>query len=221
MKQRQWKPRGRLRRILGRSSLVWWTSALILGAITATVAGTNVSSATRAADAWGTPRQVWIVKHAVVAGGVMGASDVVLATRPKGVVPSGALGASSSPVGEATRVAVHPGEVVLTARLAGPGSRGLAAMVPANYRAIAVKLDDAMPSLRSGDRVDVIATFEVADDLEPAPRTATDPSFAVASDAEVLTVTSKAVIVAVRTREVARVAFALARAAVTLALRGS
>jgi Flp pilus assembly protein CpaB len=141
------------------------------------------------------------------------------------VVPDGALDAATSPVGEATRVDVQRGEVVLTQRLAGRGAHGVAAMVPPRFRAVAIKNDDTMPAVRPGDRVDVLATFDVVDAPAADGTTAVDapvaaPSFAVASNAEVLTVSSRAITLAVDADAAPRIAFALAKAAVTLVLRG-
>lgn len=217
---RAWKPRGQVWRALRRSSIVWWAAAIALGLVTASVAGSAVGRATSAADAWGSSQSVWVVRRAVAAGDVFESSDVALADRPRGVVPDGALDAAASPIGEATRVTVRPGEVVLTDRLAGRGAQGVAAMVSPGFRAIALKNDAALPVVRQGDRVDVLATFDVGDELGGDADGQAPPSFAVASDAEVLTVTSSTITIAVDERDAPRVAFALAKAAVTLALRG-
>jgi hypothetical protein len=86
-------------------------------------------------------------------------------------------------------------------------------MVPPGHRAVAVPNDEHMPVVRVGDRVDVLATF----DVEGGD---TEPSVAVAAGAEVLMVTARALTLAVATSDAPRVAFALARGAVTVALRG-
>lgn len=220
MRTRNWKPRGRIHRIARRSSTLWWVAAVSLGLITATVTNSAVRRTTSAANAWGVERRVWVVQRAVRAGEVIATSDARLERRPKGVVPEGALDAESSPIGEATRVDLRTGEVVLTQRLAGLGAHGVAALVVAGRRAIAFKNDESIPALRVGDRVDVLATFDVADALGTSDATTPAPSFAVASDAEVLTVSARTITISVAVKEAPRVAFALARAAVTLALRG-
>lgn len=76
----------------------------------------------------------------------------------------------------------------------------MAALVPAGGRAVAVPVADALPPLRRGDRVDVLA-----------------PSV-VAADAVVLDVGETVVTVAVVAADAPRVADALARGPVTLAL---
>lgn len=221
MRQRQWKPRGRLARALRRSSVAWWTGAVALGLVTASVVSTNMSRASQAAQGWGTQEWVWVMRRSVPAGATVETGDVARERRPARVIPQGALDGSASPIGEASRVALVPGEVVLTARLAGRGAAGLAALVGPGQRAISMRSDESTPTVRPGDRVDVIATFDVGDgagaDAESGPNA---PSFAVATNAEVVMVSARAVTLAVTSREAPRVAFALARAAVTLAVRG-
>jgi Flp pilus assembly protein CpaB len=203
-----------------RSSLLWWTATVALALITALVVSSATATATRGAHEWGASTRVWVVARHVEAGDVFADGDARVVRRPNGVVPKGALNAVSSPIGEATRVTVEPGEVVLVARLAGRGAHGVAALVPPGYRAVAVPYDDTSPTVRTGDRVDVLATFDVGDtSSSDGAATALAPSFAVAADAEVLAVAARAVTIAVDAHDAPRVAFALAKAAVTLAVR--
>jgi Flp pilus assembly protein CpaB len=214
-----WKPRRGLRFALRRSAALWWTMTVTMGLLTMFVVSSSIGRATSAADAWGSERSVWVVQAPLAAGDVIDAEAVRLTRLPRGVIPEGALNGASTPVGEATRVALQRGEVVLTSRLAGRGASGVAAMVLPGFRAVAIPNDDQMPRVRVGDRVDVLATFDVGDGLE-ASGSAAAPSFPVASDAEVLAVTPRALTVAVDADDAPRVAFALAKGAVTVALRG-
>jgi Flp pilus assembly protein CpaB len=198
---------------------LWSVLTLALALLTASVVGSSLGRATRGARAWGSDRAVWVVERPVAAGHVISDASVRRARVPRGVVPDGALDAATSPIGEAARVALVRGELVLTTRLAGRGARGVAAMVRAGYRAIALPNDERTPSVHAGDRVDVIATFDVGDDLETAAPT-TAPSVAVASGAEVLSVAPRSLTVAVPADDAPRVAFALAKGAVTVVLRG-
>lgn len=220
--RKAWAPRRRRAwRVVRRSSLMWWTLTAVLALVTALVVGTSVRRTSAAAERLGASRAVWVVRAPVAGGDVFRGSDVSLVARPRGLVPVGALDASASPIGEATRVDVVVGEIVLTGRLAGHGAHGVAAMVPPGYRAVAVPNDEATPRVATGDRVDVLATFDVGDGLSAArDGPATAPSFAVASNAEVLAVSPRAITLAVESADAPRVAFALAKAAVTLALRG-
>ncbi|MEY2470676.1 MAG: pilus assembly protein CpaB [Actinomycetota bacterium] len=212
-----WKPRRGIVVAVRRSAALWWTLTLAMAVLTATVVGSSVGRATRGAHAWGAERTVWVVQRAVEAGEEIASGSVRRTRLPNGVIPDGALGAAISPVGDAARVALASGEVVLTARLARRGARGVAAMLAPGTRAIALPNDEHTPSLRVGDRVDVIATFDVGDDLETAQGA---PAVAVATNAEVLAVAARTLTVAVDSDDAARVAFALAKGAVAVALRG-
>jgi len=221
MRQREWKPRrGRAWRVVRRSAVLWWALTIIVGMLTAMVVGSAVGRTTAAADRLGRTRDVWVVRRAVAAGDVFETGDVVLNARPRGLVPSGALDAAATPIGEATRVTVVPGEVVLTARLAGRGAHGIAAIVAPGFRAVALPIDESMPVVQVGDRVDVLATFDVGGVDEAAEASGDAPSFAVAANAEVLAVSARTITLAVTAKDAPRVAFALAKATVTLALRG-
>jgi Flp pilus assembly protein CpaB len=212
-----WKPRRGIVLALRRSAWLWWTLTIALALLTATVVGSSIGQATRGAHAWGSERTVWIVQQTVEAGDVIAAAAVRRTALPRGVIPEGALAAATPPVGDATRVAPAPGEVVLAARLAQRGARGVAAMLPPGARAVALPNDEHTPVVRVGDRVDVIATFDVGDDLENANTAA--PAVAVAAGAEVLAVAPRALTVAVAADDAPRVAFALAKGAVTVVLR--
>lgn len=216
-KNHPWKPRRGLRLTLRRSAALWWAMTIGLALLTTVIVSSSLGTATRAAAAWGSERQVWVVQEPIDTGDVIGAASVRRRRLPRGVVPEGALGGESSPLGEATRVALHRGEIVLRQRLAGRGARGVAAMVAPGYRAVALPYDDQMPAVVVGDRVDVLATFDVGDEAGDAPSA---PSFTLARAVEVLAVTARAVTVAVEVDDAPRVAFALAKGAIALALRG-
>lgn len=211
--ERAWKPKRGLRFALRRSAALWWAATIVLALVTANVAGSAMRTARGAADAWGTSREVWVVQRPLDPGDVIGRVDVQKSQVPAALVPDGALDGASSPVGEATRVGLSTGEVVLVARLAGRGAHGVAAMVEPGHRGVAIPYDDQMPRVRVGDRVDLLATFDVEDP-------AAEPSFAIAANVAVLAVTARALTVAVPTENAARVAFALTKGAVTVALRG-
>ncbi|MDP8992888.1 MAG: RcpC/CpaB family pilus assembly protein, partial [Actinomycetota bacterium] len=102
-------------------------------------------------------------------------------------------------------------EVLLEAKLAPWGVQGIAALVPPGRRALAVPAGKGGLALRRGQRVDVLATFDVTDGRS-------EPTFPVASAALVVDVGEEAVTVAVGPEEAPRVAFAVARGTVTLAL---
>ena len=89
-----------------------------------------------------------------------------------------------------------------------PEKLGVAALLPEGHRAVAVPVDGAGLDLRVGDAVDVLATFEA------------EPTVVVAEGLPVVAIRDEAVTVAVPAKGAADLAYAVARAAVTLALSG-
>jgi Flp pilus assembly protein CpaB len=186
---------------------MYWVAAFMLAALTAVVVSGLVGRASAAAARYGSVRSVPVVMRPVAAGEVVRPADVSTRRVPAAFVPAGA-------VGRVGRIAVVPlgrGEVLLASKLAGAGEKGVAALLPDGAKALAVPVGPGMPPLERGNRVDVLASFDTPEGSEP--------TFAVAVHALVLAVDpDTAVTVAVSPTESPRVAFAIAKATVTLAL---
>jgi Flp pilus assembly protein CpaB len=188
----------------------------------AVLTGTRLFDAGRAAAdaraAWGDAVTVVVAARDFDAGDRPGAVDVVVETRPRAVVPDGALTEADELDGRVVVAPIVAGEVVLERRLAPAGLTGVAALVPAGHRAVAVPVDPSLgaisPDVRVGDRVDVLAVFDVMDGSEP-------PAGVVAGSVSVIAVDDRRVTVSVRDGDAARVAFAAARGTVALAVVGA
>ena len=217
---------------LRRSPLPFWVLSLALAAGTGLTVARLVGEASARAARLGGLVKVPVVARAVEAGDVVGAADVSVRSLPAGALPDGPV--ADGPAGKVAIVPLVPGEVVLASKLAPAGLRGVAALVPAGHRALAVPVDPDGLELRLGDRVDVLATFDVTGEAAPgdAPppveegvlaeaATQPAPTFPVALAALVVGVGDESVTVAVGPDEVPRVAFALARGTVALALAGA
>jgi Flp pilus assembly protein CpaB len=206
---RRWLRRAR------RAGAAWWA----LAAIGSVVGAAHLAAADAAADAerdaWGRSVPVAIATHDLGPGSVVHPDDATVEQRPAAVVPDGALDAV--PVGDVVTAPVLAGEALVAGRVGGDGLSVVAARVPAGHRAVAIPIDrpGSAPPLRPGDLVDVLATFDV---LDPAD---TAPTGVVASAAVVVAVDDSTVTVAVPADDVDRVAFAVARGTVTLALVGA
>ncbi|HSH59019.1 MAG TPA: Flp pilus assembly protein CpaB [Acidimicrobiales bacterium] len=188
---------------------LFWLFAVSLALITGlTVARLLAETASRA-ERLGGLRDVRVTTRNILAGHRLGAGDVVVRRLPAALLPEGSVAAS--PAGHTALVPMAPGEVVLEAKLAPWGVEGVAALVPPGRRALAVPVVKGGLALRPGNHVDVLATFETVEGD-------TEPTFAVASTAQVLDVAEESVTVAVTPEEAARVALALSRGTVTLAL---
>lgn len=201
---------------LRRSSMPFWVFAVALSLLTGLTVARLVGEASARASRLGGLVDVPLTTRALEAGASLRAGDVTIRPLPAAALPHGPL--ARSPVGKVALVPLAEGEVLLAAKLAPDGLRGVAALVPPGERALAVPVDPGGLSLRTGHRVDVLATFEVADGVDGSGDAA--PTFPVATEALVVDVADDSVTVAVPPDQAARVAFALARGTVTLALSG-
>ena len=199
-----------------RAAAAWW----VVAAVVAGLSGARLVDAGRAAaDAraeWGETVTVAVVARDLRAGHVVAATDISVEPRPRAVVPEGALAGDA--VGRTVVTPIFGGEVVVAERLAPDGLTGVAALLPAGHRAVAVPVDGALgaasPAVRVGDRVDILATFDVGDEGEA-------PAGTVAEAVTVVAVDDATVTVAVRRDDAPRVAFAAARGTVALAIVGA
>lgn len=215
---------------LRRSPLPFWALAVALALFTGLTVTRLVGEASARADRLGGLVDVVVAARTVDAGKPLGPADVTVRRLPADALPDGAV--AVSPVGKVALVPLARGEVLLASKLAPEGLRGVAARMPAGQRALAVPVDPGGLALRLGDRVDVLATFDVVEGAGPVDVAASSevvpasagtsraaaPTFPVATAALVVDVGAEAVTVAVSVDEAPRVAFALARGTVTLAL---
>jgi len=164
-----------------------------------------------AAARYGAPASAWVAATDLAPGDRIGAGDVARESRPAAFVPPGAV--AEDPSGRRVVEAVAAGEVVAGRRLAGGDRRGVAALVPEGWRALAVPAVDAALPVEVGQRVDVLAA---ADATEAGPVGAV-----VAEDGIVVHVADDGTVtVAVHGRDAPHVVAALAGGYVSLALVG-
>lgn len=157
-----------------------------------------VRSAVAAPPGAGPLIEVAIVARPVPAGTALATADIRTARLPLAAVPDAER--EARPLGRTARVDLVPGEVVLAGRL---GPRGLAALLPAGARALAVPAAAGTPPLETGQRVDLLADGGV-----------------VVAAASVLAVGDTGTTVAVPEMAAPAVAEAIAAGAVTLSLAG-
>ena len=188
---------------------MFWSLAVGLALLTGATVARLVGEAATRADQLGGLREVPVAARAVDAGQVLSPADVVMRRLPVALLPEGPVAAS--PADHAALVPLVPGEILLEAKLAPWGVQGVAALVPPGRRALAVPSARGGLSLRRGNHVDVLATFDTTEG-------GTEPTFAVATSALVVDVSEESVTVAVSPEEASRVALATARGTVTLAV---
>ena len=163
----------RARRLAGRRR---WRRALsvVVVVLTCLVVAAQFRAAEAARQRWTDTRVVAVARRDLQPGDVVGDDAVRLREVAAASVAPAALDAL--PLGSVVRYPVVAGEAVVAARLAPDGLTGLAALVPAGQRAVALPVGPAArPPLRRGDRVDVLALVAPPDALVPAEFPA-DPS---------------------------------------------
>lgn len=195
-----------------RRPLARWAFTAALAILAGAMAAGAVGRAEAARAAYGAARTVPVARHDLAAGAVVAEADVEWRELPVAVVPPDV---ADDPVGRTVRQPVLAGEVVAGARLAGEGS-GPLALLDRGSRAVAVPVDGAVPQLRVGDRVDVMAP--------ETPGAASSARSAgarrVARAAAVLAVDDDAVTLAVAATDVPALARAVLDGTVALALVG-
>jgi len=200
----------RLRR-LTRSPYAYWAAVVALAAFTASTIAGQVDRAGAQVARYGHLRPVVTAARAVEVGSVLRAADLTVRSMPAAFVPEGSLGATGEVVGRTVVVPLFRGSPVVIGQLAPDGLEGVAALLPAGGRAVAVPTGPASVAVRRGDRVDVLVTFD-------PPPAGEDPTFPVAESALVVDAGPEAVTVAVAPQEAVRVAYAVAAGVVTLVL---
>lgn len=194
--------RHRYRRLL-RRPIPFWLAALALTALTVSTVSRVSGAAAAERDRWGERRPVVVARHDLEPGDAL--RDVEVRMLPAALVPHGALRGAD---GQVVTAWIGAGEVVLSERVAPGGLSATAARLPPGTRGVAVPQGVAPLPVEVGDRVDVIATLDTT-------------SVMVSTGATVIAVGDDAVTVAVDRVDAARVAFAVATAAVTLLLSGA
>ena len=208
----------RVRRALARA-VVRRAAVLGLAAATGLVVVALVSSADAARQRWGRARPVAVATRDLAPGDVVDASVVEVRRLPEAAVAPAAL--TEPPSGSVVRQPVAAGEPLVAERLAPEGLTGVAALVPAGHRAVAIPTGPlAAPPLTIGDRVDVLAVVPVPADGRP-PQSADPPSFPLVEGALVVDVGEQSIAVAVPEADAPRVAWVLTNGSAVLALGGA
>ncbi|MGH9288727.1 MAG: SAF domain-containing protein [Acidimicrobiales bacterium] len=208
----------RARRALARTVV---RRAIVLGLATVTglVVVSLVSSAETARQRWGRARPVAVATRDLAPGDVIDGSTTEVRRLPEAAVTPGAL--AEPPAGSVVRQPVVAGEALVAARLAPQGLAGVAALVPAGHRAVAVPVGPlAAPPLTVGDLVDVLAVVPVAAEERPG-QSGDVPSFPLVEAAVVVDVGEQSIAVAVPVADAPRVAWVLTNGSVVLALAGA
>ena len=189
----------RIRLLFARRPWLYWAVVGVVCVVVTMAVTGMVRHATASARSLGPLVSVPVAARPLALGAAVGDEDVSWRRLPAGVLPAEPV--VDEPVGRTVVVPVVVGEVLLTSKFAPAGLSGVAALLPAGARALAVPVAAANPSVQRGDRVDLLAESEV-----------------IAADAVVLDVNTDVVTVAVVADEAPRVAHALSTGVVMLSL---
>jgi len=193
-----------------------WLALAVLVALAVTVVHRTTAGAADERQQWGATRTIAVARHRIAMGTAIETGDVEPRSWPNAVVPEGAM--DVVPTGRTATATIEAGEAVLATRLAPDGVHGVAALVPAGWRALAVPVAPTVLTLAIGDHVDLIAGFDVSGASNHTDRS---PSLVVARDAIVVAVDEQRVTVAVPDGDAERVAFAIVAGTVVPALRAA
>jgi len=201
-------------RWLGRHRRLYWVAAIALAVVTANTVTSALHRAETARDAWGEARSVVVARHRLDVGDIVRTGDVTVERWPAAMTPRGAFGDAADATGRTVVEVVEPGEAVLAGRLAPDGLRGVAALIPPGWRALALPVGPAALPLSVGDRVDLVAAVDGTD-----ANVSRAPSFVLADNALVVALDDQSVTVAVRADDAPRVALGIVTGSIVLALR--
>ena len=208
----------RVRRALART-VVRRAVVLALAIVTGLVVVSLVSSAEAARQRWGRARPVAVATRDLAPGDLVDGSSVEVRRLPEAAVTPGAL--AEPPSGSVVRQPVAAGEPLVPERLAPQGLTGVAALVPAGHRAVAIPIGPlAAPPLTVGDLVDVLAVVPAPVEQRPLP-TGNEPSFPLVEAAVVVDVGEQSIAVAVPEADAPRVAWVLTNGSLVLVLAGA
>lgn len=214
-----YRPRRSLRPVrprLPRRALPWYAAAVGLSVLTGALVVGALQRAAEAEAAYGATRPVAVVTRAVAAGDTVEPADVAVERWPTALAPPTAERAPPAD-GTVALASLAPGEPLLDGRLS-TGTRGPAALLGADERAVPVPITVPGLELAVGDRVDVLGGGAPGGGPVGDLPVRVEPDV-VAADAEVVAVGDEAVVVAVDASAAAAVAAALTSGPVLLALR--
>jgi Flp pilus assembly protein CpaB len=200
-------------------TLLLWTAALAVAALTAGVVGSDLAALHRRAGSLGPQVQVLVAAHDLPLGSTLRGADVRAVARHRSQVPADALTDVARAEGRVVAVPAVAGTVLVTRQIVPARRGGLDGVLPRGRRALRVPDPDGLRP-RPGSRIDVLATFDPA-----LLGSGADPTGVVARGALVLDGrrdrgdgSRPTVLVMVAEADAPKLAFALANATVALAL---
>ena len=198
--------RVRLRRTRTRWLLTVCVAMVALGWTVSTVV-----SAQNAVEEWGRRQTVPVATVDLEPGQVVSAEEVMFVARPVAVLPDDV---ADSPIGRTITRPIARGETMIERRFAGGRVTGPAALLDQNTIGFTIPIDAGTPLLNVGDSV---ALFAPSDGPTSTSR-GQGPAVRLTREAIVISISEKAVMVAVPSSEAGGVAQALLSTSLVLGL---
>ena len=200
-----------------RSAFVRWGAAALVAIVTSIVVASDLAELHRRARSLGPERTVVAAAHDLGLGAQIADDDLVTRQVHESQLPEGVATSLDDVRDRVVVVPILEGSFVTPRHLAPNERDGLSGVVPAGSRAIRVEPISA-PSLRPGDVVDVLVTFNAAEMLEARLATRTALVLRVDENDETEYGAQPGITLLVRASDAGRVAEAVAAGTVTLAL---
>jgi pilus assembly protein CpaB len=175
-------------RRLPRSAVLWFAGAALAAAGATLAMRSHLATLEANRPDLGAPTTIVVAATDLPRGGTIAVDSLGVVEVPSALVPPGALTSPESVAGRVLAADMAEGEVLTETRLAGAGLGPIAALVPPGLRAFVLPNGPPAGAVRSGDAIDVLATYG-ANAGRPYTET-------VASDLEVLQVVETAASVA-------------------------
>lgn len=147
------------RRRLPRSAVAWFASATIAAVAAVFALRAHVERVEATRPDVGPPIEVVAAASDLTRGSVVDPGSLLIVDVPSSLVPPGTLSTPDEATGRVLIADLAEGEILTKTRLSGAGTGPVAALVPAGLRAFVLPAGPPTGTLRSGDEIDVLATY--------------------------------------------------------------
>jgi Flp pilus assembly protein CpaB len=147
------------RRRLPRSAVVWFGCAAVAAVAAVLALRAHVASLEATRPDVGPPTAVVAAAADLTRGSILDAGSLSIVNVPSTLVPPGSLTSPEEASGRVLAADLAEGEILTQTRLSGAGSGPVAALVPAGLRAFVLPAGPPAGTVRSGDEIDVLATY--------------------------------------------------------------
>jgi pilus assembly protein CpaB len=146
-------------RRLPRSAVAWFAGAAVAAAGATLAVRAHVAALEANRPDLGDPTPIVVAAADLARGGTLGADSLVVVEVPAALVPPGAMTSPDAVAGRVLATDLAEGEALTETRLAGAGTGPIAALVPPGLRAFVLPTGPPAGTVRSGDEIDVLATY--------------------------------------------------------------